>query len=579
LDDSAWQALSEPVRKHDQGPTVEAPPPTPVPPQGLGRRLLNLVWPTFWFFFRALAVLLTLGFDVGFWLELLRRGTPSPSDRFAIRGTTIFILMHLVVLGVIVVTFKDDLCRLFNSWTGLPPPTADGQTPVSWLRACWRGFRTRTGRFLGLFERWVVLPSTVAVSLLYIYFLVTDPPPWKVLAEAYFLTVLLFLVPFLVLAAQVRHLLQTRPPGQRLPRPAFWAVGCGVCMLLYSAFGWPLNKGPVASIRVTGPKRISDLAFSHDGKRLAAVSYQEGEEGEEKPAQGRLMIWDLESQQAIVDHRFDSEGAKAVGGVARVSFHPNNRVLAVSFDSLEIPKPSYTSYVLVWDTPGGTEIRRIPGMQALFSQDGAHLAVVSQDYPTSVIRMLETRTLSAGRDDRTISVPWLIDGPVFSPSGDHLAVIVLEEVLDAGKKESVVQTLAIWDVSTGVETTRIRVKDADKIPRFAWSPDGTRLALGTEDGAVRIWDWRTHQELKKIAFGSTPSDHDFVFLPDGKRLAVVGAGYELVAYDIERDRAVSLRTRAFSEDPLSAYSAHLCVSSSGKLAANDGATIYIWNLQ
>ncbi len=575
MDDSAWQALGEPVRKHDEGPTVEAPP-TRVAPRGLGRRVLHLVWPTFWFFFRALAVLLTLGFDVGFWLELLRRGVPS--DRFAIRGTTIFILMHLVVLGVILVTFKDDLRRLFNSRTGLPPPIADGQAPVSWLPAFWRGFRTRTGRFLGLFERWVVLPSTVAVSLLYIYFLITEPPPWKVLSEAYFLTVLLFLVPFLVLAAQVRHLLQTRSPGQRLPRPAFWAVGCGVCMLLYSAFGWPFNKGPVAAISLTGPKRISDLALSHDGKRLAAVSYQEKDEG--KPAQGRLMIWDLESQQAIVDHHFDSaEGAKAVGGVAKVSFQPNNRVLAVSFDSLEIPKPSSTSYILVWDIPGGTEIRRIPGTQALFSPDGAHLAVVSRDYPTSVIRMLETSTLSAGRDDRTISIPWLIDGPVFSPSGDHLAVIVLEKVLDVGKKESFVQMLAIWDVATGVETTRIRVKDADKIPRFAWSPDGTRLALGTEDGAVRIWEWRTHQELKKIAFGSTPSDHAFVFLPDGKRLAVVGAGYELLTYDIERDRAVPLRSSAFSEDPLSTYSAHLCVSSSGKLAANDGATIYIWNLQ
>ncbi len=546
-----------------------------VAPQTLGRRVLHLVWPTFWFFFRAVAVLLTLGFDVGFWLELLRRGTPSPSDRFAVRGTTIFILMHLVVLGVILATFKDDLRRLFNSWTCLPPPIAEGQTAVSWSRAFWRGFRTRTGRFLGLFERWVVLPSTVAVLLLYIYFLIKDPPSWKMLAEAYFLPVLLFLAPFLVLAAQVRHLLQTRAPGQRLPRPAFWAVGCGVWMLLYAAFGWPFNKGPVAAIRLTGPESIRDLAFSHDGKRLAAVGFQEGEENR---ARARLVIWDLESQQAIVDHQFDFEGVKAVGGTAKVSFHPNNRVLAVSFDSLEFPKPSYNPYILVWDIPGGTEIRRIPGTQALFSPDGAHLAVVSRGYRT-VIRMFENSTLSASRNDSTISVPWLIDGPVFSPNGDHLAVIILEKVLDVGKKERFVQMLAIWDVATGVETTRIRVKDADKIPRFAWSPDGTRLALGTEDGAVRIWDWRTHQELKKIAFGSTPSDHAFVFLPDGKRLAVIGAGYELVAYDIERDRAVPLRTRAFSKDPLSSYSPHLTVSSSGKLAANDGTTVYVWDLQ
>ena len=410
MDDSAWQALSEQVPSSPRpspssSPTVEAPP-TTVAPRGLGRRVLHLVWPTFWFFFRAVAVLLTLGFDVGFlgW-TLLRSGTPPPSNRFGGRLTTIFILMHLVVLGVILATFKEDLRRLYNFWTGHPPPIAEGQPAVSWLRAFWRGFRTRTGRFLGLFERWVVLPSTVAVVLLYLYFLITEPPPWKMLAEAYFLTVLLFLVPFLVLAAQVRHLLQTRAPGQRLPRPAFWAVGCGVWMLLYGAFGWPFNKGPVAAIRLTGPESIRDLAFSHDGKRLAAVGYQEGEE---KRARARLVIWDLESQQAIVDHHFDSEGAKAVAGATKVSFHPNNRVLAVSFDSIEVPKPSDIPYILVWDIPGRTEIRRIPGTQAVFSPDGAHLAVVSRGFPTSVIRMLETSTLSASRDDRTISVPWLI---------------------------------------------------------------------------------------------------------------------------------------------------------------------------
>ena len=579
MDDSAWQALSEQVPSSPRpspssSPTVEAPP-TTVAPRGLGRRVLHLVWPTFWFFFRAVAVLMTLGFDVAFLGSLLRSGTPSPSNRFGGRLATILILMHLVVFGVILATFKEDLRRLYNFWTGRPPPITEGH-PVSWVRALWRGFCTRTGRFVGLFERWVVLPSTVTVFLVYLYSLITAPPPWKVLAETYFLILVLFLVPFLVLAAQVRHLLQTRAPGQRVARPAFWAVGCGVWMLLYGSFGWPFNKGPVAAIRLTGPESIRDLAFSHDGKRLAAVGFQEGEE---KRARARLVIWDLESQQAIVDHHFASEGAKAVAGATKVSFHPNNRVLAVSFDYIDVPKPSEILYIFVWDIPGRTEIRRIPGTQAVFSPDGAHLAVVFRGFPTSVIRMLETSTLSASRDDRTISVPWLLYGPAFSPSGDHLATRVVEKVRDVGE-EKFVQTLIIWDVATGAETTRIRLKDADEISGFVWSPDGTRVALGTRvDGAVRIWDWRTHQELKKIAFGSGPSYRAFVFLPDGKRLAVVGADYELVAYDLESDRAVPLRTRAFSEDPPSAYDAHPTVSPAGKLAANDGTTVYVWNLQ
>ena len=137
------------------------------------------------------------------------------------------ILMGLLLAGVVLISlvaaitrwlhsvhYKRDLQRFSLIKSGHSPPLAEGQPAVSLRRALWRGFRTRTGRFLSLFERWVVLPSTLAVVLLYIYFLITDPPPWKTLADAYFLTVLLFLVPFLLLAAQVRHLLQTRLAGQ-----------------------------------------------------------------------------------------------------------------------------------------------------------------------------------------------------------------------------------------------------------------------------------------------------------------------------------------------------------------------------
>ena len=53
--------------------------------------------------------------------------------------------------------------------------------------------------------------------------------------------------------------------------------------------------------------------------------------------------------------------------------------------------------------------------------------------------------------------------------------------------------MAVWDPDTGQDPLTLRVKSTPF--RVAVSPDGQRLACGTDDGAVTIWDPATGQRL------------------------------------------------------------------------------------
>jgi WD40 repeat protein len=289
---------------------------------------------------------------------------------------------------------------------------------------------------------------------------------------------------------------------------------------------------------------VWSVAFSPDGHTVAAGDWA-----------GKVFLWDAATGRQIGALR---EGA-AEDTVWGVAFSPDGRTLAAG--------DGYGNIGL-WDVATRTRTRTLAvGSQVLtveFSRDGGTLAVgddvgdvslwdgtAGQRYPASVT------------EGDTV---WDV---ALSPDGHTLA--------DAS------DTIVLRDPATGKQTGDL----GQRATSIAFSPDGSRLVAGGDDGYAVVWNMATKTKMEELKDGSPL--YGVAFSPDGRTVAAGGDnGSHVVLWNTATKQHIDLPEKqrvysvAFSPDGniLAAgdVNGHVLLwnSASAKLIAdlNEGTTVW-----
>jgi WD40 repeat protein len=240
---------------------------------------------------------------------------------------------------------------------------------------------------------------------------------------------------------------------------------------------------------------VSDLALAPDGRTVAAVCW---EDGEDEPV-SVATLWQVGDGRWL--RRFPLKNAKAL----RLAFAPDGATLAVG-DS--------QGAITLWDVADGRVRQRLTGHRGqvwglAFSKDGKRLA--SSGGEDKTVRLWDP---AAGRQVARLSAHQRpVTSVAFAPDGLTLAS-------GAGDEEG--GEVRLWDVATGKE--RDGLPGLQNVSALAFSPDGKALAVGTAKGPIHLFDLATRKP--RLQLGRRETGVTALAFHSGGRFLAAAVGLE-----------------------------------------------------
>ncbi len=308
------------------------------------------------------------------------------------------------------------------------------------------------------------------------------------------------------------------------------------------------------------------IAFSADGKQIAAVGQrQEGQDGGSRH-DDLVRVWELSSGKEIFRRDIRNNNQRYL-----LTFSPDGQRLLASFNN------SQGTYCCCWDIANGQQVWQskdnIWGYSLVFTPDGKVLAsqqpslkkLVAVDLATGQMIPME-KTPPIDHDTRLTLTP---DGRKLLISTAEGAVVwdmvqdkELRTLLGAGEEiammpdgKSIITnngSLQRWDLATGqpLWTDTFAFGHIGEVVSIAFSADGTRLVSAARDGSVRLWDtttgkplriWRGHQPQRPtittsawMAAGVKTVD----ITPDGRRVLSAASDENIKLWDTAVEKEV-----------------------------------------
>jgi eukaryotic-like serine/threonine-protein kinase len=255
---------------------------------------------------------------------------------------------------------------------------------------------------------------------------------------------------------------------------------------------WPLKSDSTPEVLGRLRSGVRCAVFSHDGKMLAWGG-----------TNGTIVVWDVSRCAERVNIQAHN------GSVRGLAFSPDSRALASG---------GQDQMVRVWDVSTGKAVG--PGWEIVlprgslapphalaFSPDSQLLAV--NNYGAIQVYELSTGQLRQKLPAHRFFIRFL----AFLPDGKSL-------VSGNGGE------MKFWDLATGQEKTALARQGGRAL---SVSPDGSRLALGQEDGSVEVYHLSSG---RTNWYAQSKEVHALAFSPDGNWLATGSLDRTIKLWDL-----------------------------------------------